>query len=94
MIVPIDGAEGDAKIETDSVAVDVEQPAPETVYVIVTMPFATPVTKPVDALTVASVTSLEDQVPPASPPVIVNCISAFAQTEVVPVIVPAFNPEL
>jgi hypothetical protein len=43
-----------------------QPPEPDTVYVIVTDPAATPVTKP-EALTVAMFTSLEVQLPPAVP---------------------------
>jgi hypothetical protein len=67
VIVPTVGAEGVALIVMALVDVWVTQPDPETVYVIVTEPAATPVTIPVDELTVAFVSSLEDQTPPASP---------------------------
>ena len=53
-------------------------------------PAATPVTAPVEALMVATLISLEDQAPPASP-LEVSVVEPLAQMAVVPEIVPAFG---
>jgi hypothetical protein len=67
-------------LDTDDV-----QPLPlVTVYVIVVVPAATPVTTPVDALTVAVAVFAVDHTPPVV--VLANVVVAPAHTEVVPVI--------
>jgi len=76
---------------TVRVAVAFEQPpVPVTVYVIVAVPAATPVTTPVEAFTVATAALLVDQAPPALP-LLVNVVVPATQMPCVPLKVPAFG---
>jgi len=82
---------GAAVTVTVRVAVALEQPpVPVTVYVIVAVPAATPVTTPVEAFTVATAASLVDQAPPALP-LLVNVVVPATQMPCVPLKVPAFG---
>ena len=74
--------------DTSMVEEDEVHPAPEAVYVIVTVPASTPVTTPVEASTVATVRSPEDQVPPAEP-LVERVVDEPMVIEVVPLSVPA-----
>jgi hypothetical protein len=80
-------ADGAAEIVTLVVAVaSAQPPVPVTVYVIVAVPPATPLTKP-DELTIATAVLLEVQAPPLT--VELSCVEVLEQAVVVPEIVPA-----
>src|SRR6185312_16400144 len=96
MLAPVHTDEGPLMVPASSsgltvmvvTAVADPQVAVDTVYVIVVVPAATPVTRPVDAFTVAAAGLLLIQVPPTLP-VLVRLIAKPAHTVGPPVIVPA-----
>ena len=84
VIVPADG-DGLTVIPDELLAV------PQTVvtlYVMVALPAATPITTPVDEFTVATAVLLLLQLPPVLP-LLVNVVARPAHTAVAPFIVPA-----
>ena len=83
--------EGTALTVTVRVAVAFEQPpVPVIVYVIVVTPAATPLTTPVEILTVATAVLADVHAPPASPFDVKELVE-LAQTTCVPDKVPAFG---
>ena len=70
----------------------VQPPAPNTVYVITTVPAETAETNPFVALIVATLVLLDDQVPPKT--VELNVVLLFEQIDVVPLNVPALGADV